>query len=73
MVESKQNDSTSLESPLDQMLRRLPDLLRRLESVLYITAPSMEEYLDKSTLKNRLKSILLLQSPQPSRKRVSTE
>lgn len=73
MVENKQNDSTSIESPPDQMLRRLPDLLRRLESVLYITAPSMEAYLDRSTLKNRLKSILLLQSPQDSRKPVSTE
>lgn len=43
--------------PTAEWLQQLPHKARKLEERLYLSAPSLEAYLDKTTLKNRLKKL----------------
>lgn len=45
------------EIPKD-LQRKIPIFLRKAESLLYVTAPSRDAYMDKSTLKDRLRGLL---------------
>ena len=45
------------QDPTQQWLKELPHKARKLEQHLYKTAPSLEAYLDKATLKSRLKKV----------------
>lgn len=74
MIGRKLGRTTLRETLPEHIQRKVPHLLRRLESVLYINAPSKEAYLDKTTLKDRLRWVLSYQEHnQVRRKRVTTE
>jgi hypothetical protein len=44
-------------NPTDKWIKELPYKARKLEEQLYKTAPTLEAYLDKATLKHRLKKV----------------
>lgn len=59
LLQKREGGVTLLETMPQRIQRQVPALLRKVESLLYLTAPTKDVYLDKSTLKDRLRGLMM--------------